>query len=271
MRTTDGGMTWKAGVVPDASDLDFRDVHAASDGRAFLLSIGEGRKSRIYGTEDGGNTWALRFVNRDPRGFLDAMAFWDSSHGIVMGDPVDGRFTILTTDDGGTSWKNSPRQNMPPALESEGAFAASGTCLVVQGETPRLVWNGRSPSRPRLHVRRIVVNIGQSTRRRFRRAPLRPAFFPWCFPIKIKVWLSAAILSGSSTPVATSRVRPIRDATGRFPRVRAWAGIGLRSFLCLARPRPRWSPVGRPVRIFRPTAARAGSRSARWGFTPLAL
>jgi photosystem II stability/assembly factor-like uncharacterized protein len=139
-RTMDGGATWKAGTVPGSSNLDFRDVHAFDASRAFLLSIGEGEKSRIYQTIDGGATWALRFTNRDPRGFLDAIAFWDADHGIAMGDTVDGRFTILTTADGGATWKPSPTAQMPLALKGEGAFAASGTCLVVEGE--RNAWFG---------------------------------------------------------------------------------------------------------------------------------
>ena len=140
VRTTDGGITWKAGTVPGAGSLDFRDVHADDEQRAFLLSIGEGEKSRIYQTVDGGTTWSLRFTNPDPRGFLDAIAFWDAEHGLAMGDPVDSRFTILTTDDGGVTWKRAPPERMPVALKSEGAFAASGTCLVVQDQ--RNAWFG---------------------------------------------------------------------------------------------------------------------------------
>jgi photosystem II stability/assembly factor-like uncharacterized protein len=140
VRTTDGGTTWKAGGVIGASELDFRDFHAVDDSKAYLLSIGEGEKSRIYRTTDGGKSWALQFMNRDAKGFLDALAFWDADHGIALGDPVDGRFTILTTDDGGMNWKKSPAENMPEALKGEGAFAASGTCLAVQGD--RNVWFG---------------------------------------------------------------------------------------------------------------------------------
>ena len=40
-----------------------------------------------------------------------------------MGDPVDGRFTILTTDDGGVNWKKSSAENMPPALNGWGGGA----------------------------------------------------------------------------------------------------------------------------------------------------
>jgi photosystem II stability/assembly factor-like uncharacterized protein len=101
---------------------------------AFVLSIGAGELSRIDKTNDGGETWTASFRNHDPRLFLDAIAFWDEAHGIAQGDPIEGRFLILTTDDGGTSWHPGPAQGMPPALEGEGAFAASGTCLVVEGE-----------------------------------------------------------------------------------------------------------------------------------------
>ena len=69
--------------------------------RACSRSAGE--KSRIYQTTDGGKNWAFQFRNRDPKGFLDALAFWDADHGIALGDPVDGRFTILSTNDGGKS------------------------------------------------------------------------------------------------------------------------------------------------------------------------
>jgi photosystem II stability/assembly factor-like uncharacterized protein len=134
LRTTDGGRTWQDRSIRRAPDLDFRDIHAVDDRTAYALSIGEGEKSRIYKTSDGGNTWTLPFTNRDPRGFLDALAFWDPGHGIAMGDPMDGRFLILTTDDGGATWGRIPVAGMPPAEPGEGAFAASGTCLVVSGD-----------------------------------------------------------------------------------------------------------------------------------------
>ncbi len=131
LRTTDGGRTWRAGTVPGASALDFRDVQAIDDKTAYLLSIGSGDLSRIYKTADGGATWATVFVNKDPKGFLDAIAFRDKGHGLTLGDQVDGRFVILRTEDGGETWEPTPPEGMPPALPGEGAFAASGTCLVV--------------------------------------------------------------------------------------------------------------------------------------------
>lgn len=139
-RTIDGGRTWHAGVVPGAAELDFRDVDAFDAETAYLLAIGPGEKSRIYKTTDGGNRWALQFTNSNPKAFFDAMAFRDKNHGIAVSDPVDGRFLIITTRDGGATWTQMPAAGMPPALDGEGAFAASGTCITVQGKNN--VWFG---------------------------------------------------------------------------------------------------------------------------------
>ncbi|MGH9942368.1 MAG: WD40/YVTN/BNR-like repeat-containing protein [Pyrinomonadaceae bacterium] len=132
-RTTDGGRTWQSGTVSGAEELDFRDVAAFDADSACLLSIGEGDKSRIYRTTDGGRSWTMQYRNPHAAGFFDCMAFWDSSRGIAVSDPVDGKFLMITTTDGGRTWKETPRAGMPPALSGEGAFAASGTCVAVQG------------------------------------------------------------------------------------------------------------------------------------------
>jgi len=132
LATTDGGATWHASTVPGAEALDFRDVHALDARTAYLLASGPGDKSQIYKTSDAGAHWTLQLTNPDPKGFFDALAFWDARRGIVLGDPVEGRFVILTTVDGGEHWL---RQQTPPALPNEGAFAASGTCLIVRGRS----------------------------------------------------------------------------------------------------------------------------------------
>ncbi len=137
-RTTDGGKTWAVGTVPDADKLDFRDIEAFGEDTATLLSAGPGDASRIYKTTDGGKTWGLQFKNAEPKAFFNAIAFWDETHGIAFGDPVGGRFSLIVTDDGGATWAPLPEKCRPAALPSEGAFAASGTCLVTRGEND--VW-----------------------------------------------------------------------------------------------------------------------------------
>jgi photosystem II stability/assembly factor-like uncharacterized protein len=133
--TTDGGATWQSAVVPGAARLDFRDVQGVDANMAYLLSIGPGEQSRIYKTVDGGRSWALQFTNHNAKAFFDAFAFWDGRTGIAMSDPADGRFIVIKTSDGGANWKEIPSEHFPSALEGEGAFAASGTCIAVQGKT----------------------------------------------------------------------------------------------------------------------------------------
>ncbi len=132
-RTTDGGATWHAGAMagPD-STLQFRDVHAVNALTAYLLAAGPGAASRIYKTTDGGASWTLQFQNRDSSAFYDCFDFWDADHGVAVSDAVGDRMIIITTSNGGATWTRLPDGAVPPALENEGAFAASGTCLTAR-------------------------------------------------------------------------------------------------------------------------------------------
>ncbi len=135
LRTVDGGRTWIPAQVPDAATLDFRAVVAFSADEAFLMSAGPGDQSRIYHTSDAGQHWQLQFANTNPKAFFDSMVFWDSTHGIVLGDPVPDdsgklKFELVVTDDGQT-WHPIPPSQLPPAIEGEGAFAASNTCIAI--------------------------------------------------------------------------------------------------------------------------------------------
>jgi photosystem II stability/assembly factor-like uncharacterized protein len=134
LKTIDGGASWQSFQVPGAASLDFRALSAFDADVAVLLSAGPGDQSRIYKTKDGGKTWQLRFTNQEPTGFFDCLAFWDRDHGIVLGDPVKGSFRLLTTADGGDSWHPVRDRALPPAIAGEAAFAASGSCITVQGK-----------------------------------------------------------------------------------------------------------------------------------------
>lgn len=136
IRTLDGGQHWTRDTVPGAGALDLRAIAATSDVVAHAISIAD--SSRIYRTTDGGKSWSLRWGATRKGTFLDAIRFWDARHGIAMSDPVDGRFLIVTSDDGGDTWTEVPAERIPPALPGEGAFAASGTCLTVLGDSD--VW-----------------------------------------------------------------------------------------------------------------------------------
>ncbi|MGV8922609.1 MAG: WD40/YVTN/BNR-like repeat-containing protein [Thermomonas sp.] len=126
LRTVDAGAQWQAMHVDGADALDFRDVEGFSADVAVVLSIGPGEASRVYRTQDGGQSWTLALQNTDPRGFFDCMAF-EGERGWMLGDPVDGRYQVFTTDNGGRDWRQLV--NGPQADTDEAAFAASGNCI----------------------------------------------------------------------------------------------------------------------------------------------
>jgi photosystem II stability/assembly factor-like uncharacterized protein len=147
IRTVDGGKSWRVMTVPEAEELDFRDIEAFDATTAYILSIGNGDNSRIYKTVDGGSTWTLQFKNTNDKAFFDALACWDAGNCIAMSDPVEHRFVLIATADGGTNWKPIDTSAMPAAKEGEAAFAASGTCLITQGASDAFIVSGGSDAR----------------------------------------------------------------------------------------------------------------------------
>ena len=141
--TTDGGNTWRAGVVPGAESLQFRDVEGVSAKVAYLQSIGNNPTDfRIYKTVDGGATWTMQFENQNPAAFYDCFAFWTPNRGISHSDSVNGVFPDLRVTDG-VNWQDISG-NMPPALPGEGSFAASGTCVATRGGQSAWIATGAS-------------------------------------------------------------------------------------------------------------------------------
>jgi photosystem II stability/assembly factor-like uncharacterized protein len=133
LRSTDLGKTWKRLHVAGGDALDFRGIVAFNAATVYVMSSGEGEKSRIYKTTDGGESWTLQYTDKRKEFFLDSIACLSDTHCFALSDPLDGKFLLLTTSDG-THWHPLPSGNMPAALPGEGAFAASNTCLLLSGE-----------------------------------------------------------------------------------------------------------------------------------------
>jgi photosystem II stability/assembly factor-like uncharacterized protein len=171
IRTIDNGKTWSVMTVPGAEKLDFRGIHAFDANTAVIMSSGPAQdgQARIYRTHDGGKTWTQVYEQKTPGIFFDAIAFWDRKHGIVLSDPVEGRFALFITGDGGVTWKPLPAAALPAALPKEGAFAASNSCLTVQGENN--VWFATGGAQ----VARVFRSANRGHSWTVAETPLRPA------------------------------------------------------------------------------------------------
>jgi len=132
LKSLDEGKTWQRVRVKDGDTLDFRGIVAFSEKTAYVMSSGEGDKSRIYKTTDGGETWNLQYSDNRKEIFLDSIACFSEKECLTLGDPIDGKFLLLKTPDG-EHWNPLPTDNMPSALGGEGAFAASNSCIALKG------------------------------------------------------------------------------------------------------------------------------------------
>jgi hypothetical protein len=123
----DEGHSFTVWQIPGYEKSDFRDVHAFSADQAVVMS--SGTPALILRTSDAGRTWNEVFRDNRKEIFLDAMDFWDLQHGLVIGDPVDGRFFMLRTDNGGQTFRLIDTSMIPVAYLGEALFASSGTAL----------------------------------------------------------------------------------------------------------------------------------------------
>ncbi len=144
-RSLDGGTSWQWMTVPGYENRDFRDVEAFDASTAVIMAVGE--PAIILQTVDGGKRWKAVYTNDTPGMFLDAMEFWNGQSGIVLGDPVGGKFFVARTFDGGSNWRAIAPENAPAADSGEACFAASGTNVRALARDEACFISGGSKSR----------------------------------------------------------------------------------------------------------------------------
>lgn len=133
--SVDGNKTWQLLQVKGFEKSDFRSIKAFSAKQAIIVSAGT--PAVILKTIDGGLTWQVKYNNIDKAYFFDAISFFNDLHGLILGDPINGKFILLETIDGGETWQ--PKENVPEASTGEACFAASGTCLRTLTKRNRIV------------------------------------------------------------------------------------------------------------------------------------
>lgn len=135
-KSVDGGKKWVWSQVDGFEKSDFRDIEAFDDKTAIILGVTQ--PACILKTTDGGKHWKTILRDTARAMFLDAMDFNSPRYGVLIGDPVDGRFYMALTHDGGDSW--IPVDTLPKerpyrwkAQKGEAFFASSGTNIRYLG------------------------------------------------------------------------------------------------------------------------------------------
>ncbi|HTY83169.1 MAG TPA: hypothetical protein VMB19_03075 [Silvibacterium sp.] len=149
LRTEDSGYMWQScAMPPGAEKLDFRGIWAWDANTAIVMSSGRGDLSRLYKTTDGCSSWKLLITNPDKDGFWDAVVFQngdfgfaigDANTGVLIGDPVNGRFVtqVMLLGHGWFIDDSSCK-----ARPGEAAFAASNSSVFIFGSRRYIIGTG---------------------------------------------------------------------------------------------------------------------------------
>ncbi|MGB3179869.1 MAG: YCF48-related protein [Cyclobacteriaceae bacterium] len=145
LRTSNGGGSWERLPPPPAHSLDYRTLWAFDDQTAVIGTAGQ--PALIYRTEDGGTSWQEVYRDSTGEAFFDALLFGDDSVGIMMSDPVEGKFLLLATVYGGREWRPVPAEAVPDAIAGEAGFAASNSGMIALGDSVLMFATGGSKVR----------------------------------------------------------------------------------------------------------------------------
>jgi len=148
-KSTDGGNTWTAATITDASTHSiWICVSATDENNAWaLLYDFQLFTGTLWKTSDGGSTWTQQgagVIYTSSTSFPDIIHFWDADTGVVIGDPVNGDFEIYTTTDGGTTWTQADNSNIPDALAEEYGAAGFSESVPVYHN---IIWFGTNSGR----------------------------------------------------------------------------------------------------------------------------
>ena len=121
----DRGETWKVNQIPGAAENDFRSIHAWDKNRAMVFGVAG--PAFGYLTENGGESWEVVFQDSTKGLFFNSLKFADDKNGLAVSDPINGKFFVIRTDNGGKKWERIP--DIPDVVEGEANFAASNSCI----------------------------------------------------------------------------------------------------------------------------------------------
>ena len=153
-----GGNSWKWMNVQGYEKRDFRDIEGFNDSTAIIMAVDE--PSYILKTSNAGKSWKVVYANADKGMFLDAMDF-SGKNGIVIGDPIMGKFFIAKTNDAGDTWQDVPFANRAVADSGEACFASSGTNVRLLKNNRPIFISGGVSSHLFLQNKKVILPIIQ--------------------------------------------------------------------------------------------------------------
>ena len=100
--TTNGGTNWLVYTVP-VNTLDLGSIWGIDANTALVT--GTGASSLVYKTTNAGANWIQVFSQSG--GYINAIWMSSENNGFMMGDPVNNRWSLWKTSNGGSNWDST--------------------------------------------------------------------------------------------------------------------------------------------------------------------
>ncbi len=105
--TTNGGNNWTTRLVSNipASGM-VSDIYGFDADKAFIVTAPASGSTAngLWKTTDGGASWAKQTGVFSSASFGNIVHFFNSTNGLVIGDPVNNKYEMYKTTDGGNTW-----------------------------------------------------------------------------------------------------------------------------------------------------------------------
>lgn len=106
--TTNGGGAWNTRLVSAIpSTALISDIYGVSGTHGFIVTAPTGTNGTANGlwkTENGGQNWTKIQGVFGNQSFGNLIHIWPNGTGLVIGDPVNNRYEMYKTTDGGANW-----------------------------------------------------------------------------------------------------------------------------------------------------------------------
>lgn len=141
MVSWDGGTTWLDRTAN--TTIGSTDLYSifAIDSLTALVTGSSASGAFIYRTTDAGVNWTTVFTQTG--GFGDGFWMFDSLRGVFYGDPVDGKWSIWHTTDGGVSWDSTGTIVPPPGSAAgwNNAIWGDNQSVAIGTNNTQILWS----------------------------------------------------------------------------------------------------------------------------------
>ncbi len=125
------------------ADTTVNEIRSIAQTKNYIFLLPVANPAHIYKISKKDNSQQIVYSELNEKVFYDSMQFKDELNGMAIGDPTDECLSVISTNDGGTSWRKVTCDNLPKVEGGEAAFAASNSNLILKKSKTFMVSGGK--------------------------------------------------------------------------------------------------------------------------------